>query len=86
MKGVKIMRRPGDVIGGGAGGMGQCPLPQHQPQGKCNIPDIYMPYTIHITEVYHIYWEYTRNMSCISNNAWNIPGIYMVFDEHIQVI
>ena len=53
--GMKIMTRPGDVIAGGAGGMGQCPLPQHQPPGKCNIPDIYMPYTIHITGVYHIY-------------------------------
>ncbi len=34
VKGVKIMIRPGDVIAGGAGGMGQCPLLQHQP--PCN--------------------------------------------------
>jgi hypothetical protein len=29
VKSVKIMIRPGDVIAGGAGGMGQCPLQQH---------------------------------------------------------
>ena len=30
---IKVITRPGDVIagGGGAGGMGPCPPPQHQP-------------------------------------------------------
>ena len=33
VKRVSILTRPGDVIAGGAGGMGQCPPPQHQPPG-----------------------------------------------------
>ncbi len=37
---IKVMIRPGDVIAGGAGGMGPCPPPQHQPPGG-----IYMVYT-----------------------------------------
>ena len=34
VKKVNIITRPGDVIAGGTGGMGPCPLPQHQPPGK----------------------------------------------------
>jgi hypothetical protein len=30
---IKVMTRPGDVIAGGAGGMGPCPPSQHQPPG-----------------------------------------------------
>ena len=30
---IKVITRPGDVIAGGAGGMGPCPPPQHQPPG-----------------------------------------------------
>lgn len=43
VKSVTIPIRPGDVIAGGAGGMGPCPAPQHQPPGNSNytyIPDI----------------------------------------------
>ena len=43
VKSVTIPIRPGDVIAGGAGGMGPCPAPQHQPPGNGNyayIPDI----------------------------------------------
>ena len=45
VKNVTIPIRPlaGDVIAGGAGGMGPCPAPQHQPPGNSNytyIPDI----------------------------------------------
>ena len=43
VKSVRIPIRAGDVIAGGAGGMGQCPAPQHQPPGNGNntyIPDI----------------------------------------------
>ena len=43
VKSVTIPIRPGDVIAGGAGGMGPCPAPQHQPPGNDNytyIPDI----------------------------------------------
>ncbi len=43
VKRVTIPIRPGDVIAGGAGGMGPCPALQHQPPGKCYysyIPDI----------------------------------------------
>ena len=29
-----VITRPSDVIAGGAGGVGQCPLQQHQPPGK----------------------------------------------------
>ncbi len=32
-KKMKVMIRPGDVIAGGASGMGPCPPPQHQPPG-----------------------------------------------------
>ena len=31
---IKVSTRPGDVIAGGAGGMGPCPPPQHQPPGR----------------------------------------------------
>ncbi len=30
---IIVMTRPGDVIAGGAGGMGPCNPPQHQPPG-----------------------------------------------------
>ena len=43
VKSVTILIRPGDVLAGGAGGMGQCPAPQHQPPGNCHytyIPEI----------------------------------------------
>ena len=43
VKSVKIPIGAGDVIAGGAGGMGQCPEQQHQPPGNCNytyIPEI----------------------------------------------
>ncbi len=43
VKSVKIPIRAGDVFSGGAGGMGQCPAPQHQPHGNGNytyIPEI----------------------------------------------
>jgi hypothetical protein len=46
VKKVNIITRPGDVIAGGMGGMGPCPLPQHQPPGQCYITHIYMTYTL----------------------------------------
>jgi hypothetical protein len=38
---IKVMIRPGDVIAGGAGGMGPCPPPQHQPPGGAYALDIH---------------------------------------------
>ena len=52
VKKVSIMTRPGDVIAGGAGGMGQCPAPQHQPPGEINIPDICYEYEYNIPDIF----------------------------------
>ncbi len=37
---IKVMIRPGDIIAGGAAGMGPCPPPQHQPPGGAYAHDI----------------------------------------------
>ena len=60
VKKVNIIARAGDVIAGGAGGMGPCPLPQHQPPGKCHSLYIYEIYLI-IMEIYHTYIRYNLN-------------------------
>ncbi len=44
---IKVMTRPGDVIAGGAGGMGPCHPPQHQPPGGV--------YTLIILCIYNVY-------------------------------
>ena len=46
VKKVNIIARAGNVIAGGAGGMGPCPSSQHQPPGNCYITHIYMTYTL----------------------------------------
>ena len=69
------MTHPGDsdVVAGGAGGMGPCPPPQHQPPGgeyACIILCIYNVYTEHIhciSEKYTIY----------------IPSIYSVYTTSV---
>ena len=58
VKKVNIITRPGDVIAGGMGGMGPCPLPQHQPPGQCYITHIYMTYTL-------LYLIYTIIILCL---------------------
>ncbi len=62
---IKVMTRPGDVIACGAGGMGSCPPPQHQPPGRLYIPKIYIIYTeniLYIHMVYTIYIVYTEDI------------------------
>ena len=66
VKTVRIIIRPGDVIAGGAGGMGQCPMQQHQPPGKSDISNIRRPYVWNIPSIFfeyiyiqRIYLEYT---------------------------
>jgi hypothetical protein len=69
---IKVITRPGDVIAGGAGGMGPCPPPQHQPPGGVythiilciyivypkNIHYIFQKYTLHIQSIYNVYTMY----------------------------
>ncbi len=72
------MTRPGDsdVIAGGAGGMGPCPPPQHQP------PD--GVYTHIILCIYNVY---TKDIHCISQQ-YNIYiyQVYIVYTKNIQYI
>jgi hypothetical protein len=68
------MTRPGDsdVIAGGAGGMGPCPPPQHQP------PD--GVYTHIILCIYHVY---TKDIHCISQkNYIYTKYIYFIYKEY----
>jgi len=72
------MTRPGDsdVVAGGAGGMGPCPPPQHQPPGgeyTCIILCIYNVYTICIHSIFKTYHI-------------NIPSIYKIYTRHIHCI
>jgi hypothetical protein len=52
VKKISVMTRPGDLIAGGSGGMGQCPPPQHQPPG---IIDIYLIYTWFMSGICLVY-------------------------------
>jgi hypothetical protein len=66
---MKVMTCPGDldVIAGGAGGMGPCPPPQHQPPGveyTHNILCIFNLHTVYIHNIFHIQSWY---MHCIYN-------------------
>ena len=70
---IKVITRPGDVIAGGAGGMGPCHPPQHQPSGgeyTYTILCIYPGYTMYISHKYTIY----------------VPSIYHGYTKHIQCI
>ena len=72
------MTRPGDsdVIAGGAGGMGPCPPPQHQPPGG-----VYRHILLCIHKLY------TKDIHCISQKyIIYIPSIYNVYTEHILCI
>ncbi len=83
LKRVTVMTRPGDVIAGGSGGMGPCPLapPQHQP------PGIWQTYTCHISGKYLVYDKimlYDKYIPGIY--YWNIQckivnGIYQVYTK-----
>ena len=64
----KNMTRPGDVIAGGAGGMGPCPPPQHQPPA-----DVAGGYTC----VYNVYTIYIQCIHCVYSIY--ILCIYMVY-------
>ncbi len=72
------MTRPGDsdVVAGGAGGMGPCPPPQHQPPGGVYIRILYM----YIQCIYNQYTMY------IPKYTIYIPSIYNVYTEHILCI
>jgi hypothetical protein len=72
------MTRPGDsdVVSDGAGGMGPCPPPQHQPPGGV--------YTHIILCIYNVY---TEDIQCIYQKyIIYIPSIYNVYAEHILYI
>jgi hypothetical protein len=66
------MTRPGDsdVVAGGAGGMGPCPPPQHQPPGG-----VY-------THIIHVYTMYIQSIFIVLY----IPSIYNVYTKHILCI
>jgi hypothetical protein len=72
------MTCPGDsdVITGGAGEMGPCPPPQHQPpDGVCKLI------------ILCIYNVYIKDIQCISQKyTIHIPGIYIVYTKNIQYI
>ena len=69
VKTVRIITRPGDVIAGGAGGMGQCPMPQHQPTGKT----VCQEYVHHISRIYH---SYSLNIYVFKEYTWNMLIIW----------
>jgi hypothetical protein len=48
-----------DVIAGGAGGMGPCPPPQHQPPGGVNTHIILCIYIVNPKNILCIYQVYT---------------------------
>ena len=71
------MTRPGDsdVVAGGAGGMGPCPPPQHQPPGGVYTHIIHV-YTMYIQSIYIVY---PKNIQYIYQvYTMNIQGIYNV--------
>ncbi len=64
---IKVITRPGNLIAGGACGMGLCPPPQHQLQGveyTHNILCIFNLHTVYICNIFHIRTQY---MHCIYN-------------------
>ncbi len=67
---IRVITRPGDIIAGGAGGMGHCPPQQHQPPGI----DFFLKNTFSKPGIQHL--SYT----------WYIPGIYQVYTMHIPGI
>ena len=79
-----IMTHPGDVIAGGSGGMGPCPLAQLEPPGifvyvlyiQCIFMNIYSwIYAMYI----HVYLMYIGWF-------WTIDDIYMVYTWYIHDI
>ncbi len=72
------MTRPGDwdVIAAGAGGIGPCPPPQHQP-----LDGVYT----HI--ILCIYQVYTKDKNCIfQKNTVYKQSIYLKYTKDIQYI
>jgi hypothetical protein len=73
---IEVMTRTGDVIAGGAGGMGPCPPPQHQPPGGV--------YTHIILCIYNVCTMY---INCISQKyTIYIQYIYLIYTKDIQYI
>ncbi len=72
------MTRPGDsdVVAGGAGGMGPCPPPQHQPPGGVYTHIIHV-YTMYIQSIYIVYPK---------NILYTIYRPGKVYTEHIPCI
>ena len=82
VKKVNIITRPGDVIAGGMGGMGPCPLPQHQPPGQCYITHIYI-YDIYliIPDIYHYYTMINKKKEIYHVYIIFIPRIWLIYDH-----
>ncbi len=72
------MTHPGDsdVVAGGAGEMGPCPPPQHQPPGG-----VY-------THIIHVYTMYIQSIYIVYPKKYTIyiPSIYNVYTKYIQCI
>ena len=80
---IKVLTRPGDVIAGGAGGMGPCPPSQHQPPGVEYTHDILYIYHVYSMYILYIYYDYTVNMHGIYRiYTMHIHDIYMVYTEY----
>jgi hypothetical protein len=75
---IKLMTSPGNLIAGGASGMGPCPLPKHQQPGEVNIHIIICIYHIYMVYIYGIYIYSIYNVYTIY-----IHNIYFVFTMYI---
>jgi hypothetical protein len=85
------MTRPGDsdVIAGGAGGMGPCPPPQHQPSDGVythimHIQCIYQKNTLYIPKIYYIFTKYI--LGIYKEYTIYIFGIYIVYTKDNYVV
>jgi hypothetical protein len=67
------MTRPddSDVVARGAGGMGPCPPPQHQPPGGVN------------THIIHVYTMYVQSIHIVYPK--NILYIYQVYTTYMSI-
>lgn len=79
------MTHPGDVIAGGSGGMGPCPLAQLEP------PGIFV-YVLYIECIFMNNCQHTMYIPCISADSgiymtytWYIHGIFMVYFDDIGI-
>jgi hypothetical protein len=79
------MIRPGDLIAGGACGMGPCPPLQHQPPVGAFAHDIYC-ISMYIPCIYMVYTWILLEYVDVPVYTMQIPCIYMVYTLHIHGI